>query len=379
MRWWLAASPMLWGCLYLGGINHAPAVVLRLDAPSSLLFLDGTAALVAEAHDAEGDALTYTWSVEVRSLKGERLQVVDAGGQLGAERSARPLPGGDRFSLPLRTRGTYRVELRVRDPRGAEGVAVTEVVVASRPPEPQLQLLPQAEGTFPLGGPYPAHATYLVSAGATTDPDAEDDLTCGKGASIEWKLLEPDPSRLEFFRTRPCTEESGLEILQLRARPVTAALPVRVQATVTDPTGVRGVGSLAFVLAPNRPPCLRVPPEASPVEKILLLYDSVGEQGEGAVQVGAQFPDDDVHEFRYRWLRASRAEGPYLETASQPGPFFTMDRSVGLPGDHVFLRLVVQDAQSAWPSCDAATARCASADGLPPSCYQWITWQVEVR
>lgn len=366
------------GCLYVGGINHAPEATIELDSAQSDLRLRGRALLRAVSRDADDDRLSYSWQVTVTDLSGEAYVLTDTVGSAQASSSGSKPPTVDtsgQLSLGLLLRGTYAVSLRVTDPEGARREASYSFEVPNADPEVALELVPVDGAT--VGDDLPAHGRYVISAARSSD--ADDDLSCGKGATIDWTLVEPAAEDLAIWRTLPCRGVEVLDKLELGAKPTTSPLRLKVRATVTDPAGGTGIGELEATLQANRPPCIkRSDPSFELADKVLVLYDPDASDGSGRT-FEATHVDDDVPQQRYVWSRSAAPAGPYEPLAAYSGPRLELPANFAYPGDAFYLRLTVLDAVGGEPSCAPAERLCADDAALPAACYRWITWQVEFR
>jgi hypothetical protein len=383
------------GCLYVGGINYPPEGEVQLDRANPVL--GETVVLSAEVSDPDGDEVHYEWEVDVTPDGGApyTLGLTDQasdGGAGPAPTILQPLSESlSAVQLTIADRGSYEVRLKAVDEQGAHRVLTTSFVVANQPPT--IGLLLDVEPSYKLADHFPdtgfedgvernpIHAHYQLRLKEGATDDHEGDLACGKAASIEWVLLEPDKALLAYWEQVPCKEGELLDRLRFRldGAKATQKTELKIKAVVDDGHGGTAEQTLALELAPNRPACIQgldgtsppVLPEGSSLKTLVVAQD------------GAHFevtwPDDDVDEgFRYTWwVREPGASAFGRLQQGTKGGTYDMPPWFRVPGEEVELRVVIQDQLStALPSCSGESLLCR--DGLlPKDCYQWVTWKVK--
>jgi hypothetical protein len=379
------------GCLYVDGKNHAPSAAIEL--PAAKLRRCDPIMLRAQASDPDQDTLSYSWRVRVASTddEGGEWDLVDPSGssvcdstragpalQRAADRP--PVAGQSEFlSIPqLPLRGSYSVELEVRDGfRAARTVAAT-FVVENQPPVFELRLdrdptatedkVPDATGGFP------AHAHYLVWVNGT---DHENDLRCGGRSSVSWKLVAPDESSAEYVLPRPCVSGKQPELrVRLSPHKVSAGTTLRVQATVADGFGGSKTSVGELELAPNRPPCLEATQPPFDLPKVLVAH-----------QEGRRFDvslvnDDVPASVSFSWLVREEGAASWSKLGGLGGPVLDLPPWFRAPGKKLELRAIAEEADVPAARCAESEALCppagqAKTEAVPAGCYRWVTWKLE--
>jgi hypothetical protein len=374
---------LLSGCLYVGGINHAPEGQLQLEQSSARLEKLGSATLRAQVSDRDGE-------VHVATIDNRSCWLTDLSGGSNCE-GASPIAiltgtpeGAGRLSLNnLPFRGTYRVTLRVADEEGADARSEYTFEVKNQPPR-EIKVLVIADGRFDdqvpdHDGGYPGHAHYLARIAETSDyPEAERDLRCGQKASVVWSLSHPASIQPLYRENKPCNPNEVLDRHRFRFAPgsITAPTRVTVRARVSDGYGATVEGTRELTLLPNRAACIQsadpsVDEDDKVREEVRVLHDDPSQ----TFSVGVV--DDDVppeQGYTYVW-QVDDGKG-FLTLPDQSGEVFELPQRFRAPGDTIQLRVVVQDAAAGMPGCSSDTALCAADKRLPKKCYQWVTWKV---
>jgi len=387
------------GCLYLGGINHAPQASITIESSSDRLEKGGSVTLKAwvckkcdlnEIEDGnDNDPLILEWRGQYKTLGGEFRCLTD---RIGADapKSSQGCPilhSGDRFSglaLTLNNlpeRGTYTVELRVADELGADVRKNLDFPVKNSVPQ-GISIKVAAEKAYEMtdrvpdhNKSFPAHAHYLVRVDEDGPGflDLEEDLKCGNKATIKWTLSDlPPGALLEYAEKKSCQGAEVLDRYRFRflADTITAEAKVTIRADIDDGYGGKNTATRKLTLAPNRPPCVKDTDPMLDIPITSVLYD----QGR---QFDVNATDDDVvpdQGFTYTWLKGDGKT--FLPIPAANGSSFKMPGLFGLPGDEILLRVIVQDSISPLPVCSQGTMLCAADKSLPAKCYQWITWRV---
>lgn len=383
------------GCLYVGGINYPPEGEVQLDRTNPKL--GETVVLSAQVSDPDGDQLRYEWEVEVTPDLGTpyTLGLADQGSDGGtgpAPTTLQPLSESlSAVQLTITDRGSYEVRLKAIDEQGAFRVLTTSFSVANQPPtigllldvEPGYKLTDRFPDTGFADGVErnPVHAHYQLRLKESATADHEDDLECGKAASIDWVLLEPDQGLLAYWEQIPCKEGELLDRLRFRldATKATQTTHLKIKAVVDDGHGGTAEQNVALELAPNRPACIQgldgtspaVLPEGSPLKTLV--------EAKLVANFEVTWPDDDVDEgFQYSWwVREPGATSFERLQQGTKGGTYEMPPWFRMPGEEVELRVVIQDRlSSALPSCSAETLLCQDGP-LPKDCYRWVTWKVK--
>lgn len=405
MQWGLRvtlamALGTLAGCLYLGGINHAPQASITIESTSDRREKGGSVTLKAWVCDKcdldeikdgnDTDPLILEWRGQYKAPGGEFRCLTDRIGGDAPKNSSQACPilhSGDRISGldltldKLPERGTYTVELRVADELGADVRKNLDFPVENSAPQ-GISLKVSAEKAYEMTDQvpdhnknYPAHAHYLVRVDENAPGflDLEEDLKCGNKATIQWTLSKlPTGAQLEYAEKKSC---QGTEILdryrfRLLVDTITAEATITIRADIDDGHGGKTSATRELNLAPNRPPCILETYPKLENQVIPVLYN------EGKT-FDIQVVDDDVEPdkgFHFTWLRGDGKT--FLPIPAQNGSSFKVPDLFGLPGDEVLLRVVVQDSISPFPACSAGTLLCAAHKSLPAKCYQWVTWRV---
>jgi hypothetical protein len=127
---------------------------------------------------------------------------------------------------------------------------------------------------------------------------------------------------------------------------------------------------------PNRPPCIEatVPP-FNPVDlpTVFVMHE------EGKEFSVAQTNDDVREGLVFTWMVKDQNAFQFVPVPGINGPSFKMPAYFRFPGNVLELRVVIQDLDSPYPTCQENETLCRQAQRLPPQCYQWITWTVNFQ
>jgi hypothetical protein len=403
MRWsLLLLVGGLAACLYVGGINHEPEGEIQLGTSLLQYGEHGEAVLFASASDPDEDPLTYAWRVKVTDLKKDVHALNNAkarfdlvrGDNLEALSTGMPPVIGTEEKLTLKglpAIGTYEVTLTITDEQGAQRLATRIFKVDNLPPKVTLlitadpdftkQKVPDSEYADKKLR-YPGHAHYMVRVVEDPINNPEGDLTCGSKASISYSVEPSFKAKMASWTTKPCQGKEWLDRLSFRLQDdaITAAsTKLTVKAVIKDGIGGTSTAVQSIELQPNRPPCiLATNPD----------FLAVGASEQAVVSVLADeprsfavtTPSEDVNTgLRYSWWVKDASGGtfePILEGAA--GGELSLPAWFRLPGESVELRVIVQEAKGAAPTCPAQMALCLpGGEELPDKCYRWVTWKVK--
>ena len=380
-------------CLYLGDRNHVPEGTLELEQSSARLFKGGNVTLTARVTDPDKDTMSYEWTVKVtRQVDGGSCYLSHRVGPDNCSDSQARVtwsgegPTGHQLVLDkLPYRGTYSVQLKVSDPRGASLKVDRDVVVANEVPKitMRLEVDPEYDGLDrvpDISSSLPAHAHYMVRISEKGLTDLEQDLVCGKKATIKWTLKYPAGPKVEYEKVKACQGKQVLDRYRFRFLPasVTKLFTLTIEAAVDDGHGGKATASLQVTLQPDRPPCIySVWPlslkalDSKPAPTVPVIHHKV--QVFQALAVS-----NDVHEpLTFVWQVSDGKE--FQDLPGWTGASYTMPAWFRAPGDTVLLRVRVSDANAAAPACKESEPLCQLTSHKPDKCYQWVTWKVLFR
>ena len=386
----LALIPVT-SCLYLGDRNHVPEGTLELQQSSARLNKGGNMTLTARINDPDSDTMTYEWTVKVvRQVDGGTCYLSHRVGPDNCSDTQPRVawsgegPTGHQLVLnKLPYRGTYGVKVRVSDPRGASTTAVRAVVVANDVPKVTLRLGVDPEYTDLDNVPdvynsHPAHAHYMVRVAEKGLTDLEQDLICGKKATIKWTLEYPTGPKVDYEKVKPCQGKQVLDRYLFRFLPasVNTMFTLTIRAEVNDGHGGISTASMQIALQPDRPPCIV---GVAPLGLSMLAAKTppvvpVPHQDKQLFQV-LSVSNDVTETLTYVW-QVSQGKGwqvlPGVSEAS-----YTMPPWFGAPGDTALLRVRVTEANASAPTCAEGELLCRLTSYQPDKCYQWVTWKVK--
>jgi len=383
------------GCLYIGGINHAPEGEVQVESTS---VMQGDWVLInANVSDPDGDELMYEWRVIVTPMFGTpHVETLDQQASSGV--AIQPAGEGlSRIRLQAVERGSYEVELKVLDERHAFRELTATFDVGNQPPSISLllDLEPPYKVTdrFPDTGfaddkvRNPAHAHYLLRLKEGASTDHEQDLSCdNERAAIKYELLQPAQALFDYLEPTKCTTGELLGRLRFRLDPTQVKAPstVKIRVSVDDGYGGSDQQTVTLDVVPNRPACIVGGINGDGTSPPVPATSGAGLKVPVVASEGLRFeviwPDDDVNEGnRYRWLvRDQGATGFEAVEQDVSGGRFQMPPWFRMPGQEIDLRVVISDqVGQGLPGCSDDTVLCqdAAAD-LPSDCYQWVTWRV---
>jgi hypothetical protein len=384
------------GCLYVGDRNHPPQGSIQVVQPNAGRCSD--VVLRAEASDPDGDDLSYGWSVVVQSTEpgqADRYELPSAAGSpicpegttapvsTTAERSSKVIGSLAELKLiRVPWRGTYRVDLRLRDSSGAETWAapVAFTVSDATPTIDALQvdLDPQVTSyTLPdLNDQYAAHGHYL--AWIKEAEDADDDLKCGNSGSSRvtraWEPLGRQPEDFEYWEpVCDALSKQPYGGVRFRLKPERAtAGDLGVRVTLTDSLGAKVSHDAHLPVVANRPPCIRtVTPYLDDTVKL-----SVAEPNGFFV---LSLSDDVPQLMEFTWSSKDAAAAGFTPLAVQTSmvpPSLTLPAWFRSPGDKLQLRLSVREVGGPEPDCADVNQLSCPWSGAT-GCNRWVTWSVE--
>jgi len=376
------------GCLYVGGINHAPAGEIEVE---TLEPKQGDwVTLRAGVTDPDGDDIRYEWEVAVTPIHGKPYTRKLSDEQSTDDGFLVPIGEGlSRVKLHVVDRGTHGVLLHARDGQGAYRDLTASFEVANQ--APTIAVLLDIEPEYKLTDRYPdtgfadtkvrnpAHAHYLLRLREEDTVDYEDDLRCGNDGTIKYEVLQPDQS-LVNGQVVACKKGELIDRYRFRLDPtkVTAPVTAKIKVTVDDGNGATAEQIVSVDLVPNRPACIKGMDGTSPKPD-----HTVPVTHEEGMRFEVTWPDDDVDEgYHYSWLVRDAGAASFEPVQQASGAVFDMPAWYRMPGDDMELRVVIADKvmndAKGQPGCSEDTVLCQDpAADLPAECYQWVTWHVE--
>lgn len=276
------------------------------------------------------------------------------------------------FSVPvMNAAGTdkvqaIKVELVARSDRGAvaEASGQSGFPVLDAPPR---VMLDRSALTYTVGAPIDLFAKV---------GDADDDLD---DVSLAW-VVTPDVLLEDLEVATPIgpgpTRTAGKRLVPTQPGPWDVAVTAR------DPLGVTLEQHMAFMVEPDKPPCLAqwqpiVPPpgQTLPVTGTTVFQvPLVADDLDGYPRV-SDLPQFRTAQFEWSILPPHATQRTKLTGATANR--FELDPAAFSPGDIVELRVEVFDHNHVGVTCPDAEATCSIA--ASPSCIQRQTWRVEVR
>ncbi|MBW2736261.1 MAG: hypothetical protein JRH20_28065 [Deltaproteobacteria bacterium] len=370
---------VLWlaGCLYLGGINHAPEGEVLLTTPATPPTRGEWVGFTVEDYDPDGESLQREWTISLNSLQHSdtppcMLQSHDGICSSDLEAVVLSREKSVHFYLPAFA-GSYRVEVRCRltDPHGASTVAQSSLEVTNAAPKVNIVV---TNGQEPSGGYARHEVLYLSVAGSSDEPG---DLTCGSAASVRWERLEPSEASVSVWTVIPCRGDEVLDKLRVLLAPSKTPETLTLRATVKDHWGTKGSADFSLLVAGSQAPCVNAarPP-----------FTVNGGATGAVVMPGVPLTlsvmgisPSSLEPRVLRWSSAVELEGPYEDLPHQPGAQLVIKADDVSPGTRRFYRVRVQEGLGvAAPRCATREALCSETE-LPSGCVRWVTWEVVGR
>jgi hypothetical protein len=385
------------GCLYIGGLNHAPRIesVEGFDSPRRC----GQLTLRAVASDPDGAPVTYRWTITVASTEpaapGHHGLISGGDGthfckdplfSLSATAAPAVLQG-DVLVLQLPARGQYKVRLEAADPDGAFASHEVSFEVPNQPPVISDLALEGDENHVndkvpDLGNRMPVHAHYRAWVRQVTDP--EGDLICGTNAKATWELVEPAEAVPHYFEPVPCKPgEPPGSLLRFRLpQSVAEKGPVnlRLRVSYDDGRGGKVSRELSTPIHPNRPPCI-VAADVHPKSGSTVASKPVPVLHEEGLRFDASRVNDDVPQgLSFTWLIRDQGSSSFSVVQGQ-GPVFVVPPWYRAAGHQLELRVIVEEHELAALACDEELALCPLPESYNPGaalgeCYAWLTWRL---
>jgi hypothetical protein len=349
--------------------------------------------------DPDGDELRHAWYVQVVALEdGKTYRLTQATGPNNAEEvvpGQAPISLGSaptvRFNLPLR--GTYTIEVEVKDTYGATRRLERELEVSNQAPTlGQLYIerdpravgdrVPDYDQLNPIHAHYYARLQRFAQQPPLSTPspvayDPEGDLSCDHPVIWEWSVAPADAGTMEYAVTElatcnPVTPDDVLgsqfffRLLPSKQQNAT----VKVTARVPDRFGAVATVSQEIALRPNRPPCIEATQPSFANPQVVVL------QTEGRRFEATSVSEDVPESLKYTWLVRDKDDAAFSTLPGQSGQAYQLPAGFRTPGAEIELRLIVEESGGQAPSCALDAGTCASSPSLPGSCYQWVTWKV---
>lgn len=344
---WLGA-----GCLYLHDVNQRPAIEI-VRRTTTAIERGAPVELEAQVQDPDSNEVTLQWRAYACGATTALCDDVPF-----AEATLETF----RPTVPSRTAGAepvqhVRITLDASDEHGARAQLpqVLELDVVNATPSVMLQKV----GTAAVLG-HPVELRALRQ-------DADDPAT---SVTLTWQLFGPAGSARPALRPVP-SGDPAVEAQEFTPDVVGAWT---LMVTARDPAGAVGTGQLAFVISPDRPPCLvaLAPSAAAP-----LVLDQLR-------RFAVVVVDDDLDPFpaegsgaRFAWSLLAPSRGAGRAALGGPSDHAVeLDPATFVPGELLELRVEVSDQVARTLPCADGDASCSiGSDG----CDQRRTWRMEVR
>ncbi len=359
----LACAGLLAGCFYTGELNERPRAEIEKLTPGPYHYPGDTVQFVArKSSDSEDVAgLVAIWSAYSCASSTSCAPIGDSM-VLGLD---------DPYAVAIPDHDPVQVQLVVRDSKNAESRDVETIEVGNRAPTISVQVR--------QGGQAPGLSeTYVVTvplevAIEVADPDRD-------ATTVSWALMRPRESNPGDVTWQPI-DESG-NVYQL-IPDVSGVWRVDITATDGLPEGTE-VHMEQILVDEDQPPCIGTTSPADPTSGRFVLLRSDGPRSFSVLQVSDDLdpsprPASDspyLGTATFAWsLAGPQTGGDLVPIAGATGSEVVIDPASYAPGDQLELRVDVSDRVARTPTCDAADPVCASSD----TCFQRLTWQVEVR
>jgi hypothetical protein len=359
----IALSGLCAGCFYTGPLNERPRAEIEKLSPGPYHYPGETVELVArKSFDSEDSAgLQATWSAYTCPSPESCTPI--------GESMVTSLDGHYQVAIP--SHDPIRVQLVVRDSHGAESRDIETIEVGNRAPGVTVQVR--------QGGQTPDLAsTYVVTlpievAVVVDDPDKDP-------TTVEWALVRPRESVLSQVTWEPLDDTGKV----YRLIPDVSGV-WRVDITASDglPEGTE-VHMEQILVDDDQPPCIGITSPADAGGGRFVLLRSDGPRTFSVLHVADDLdpsprPAIDstfVGTARFAWsLGGPQTGGDLVPVAGATGPELVVDPTGYTPGDLLEVRVDVSDRVARTPSCADADPACSTSE----SCFQRLTWQVEIR
>ena len=365
----LPLALLLTGCFYTDPINQRPSADIQQEssvAPFRGDFVD----LTAVATDPENQEVDFSWRV---------YACKDA----TSPGSCDAVP----FLTGLLTDFTFQIPvMRVDQPMAVESLLVimeaTDELGAVAKPDQQLVI---PVGDHPPGLMLSSSSRYSYVDGTPINVFAQyGDLDDGAASTtIAWSVFTPMQSDTFVLAdpTSPVVQDpTSPDLLAGKVLTPTGAGDWSVQVIATDPLGATTTQNLPITVTTDQPPCLEQWQPIAPLDgtSVLPITEPT------LFQIPVVVDDLDVYPplgdpilgvATFAWSIL-----PPGATVRQPlantGNSVDFDPAAYRPGDIVELRVDVSD-RVPRPTCTDSDLTCAPVTS--PSCYQRMTWRVEVH
>ncbi|MCG8416612.1 MAG: hypothetical protein MJE77_01560 [Proteobacteria bacterium] len=368
------------GCFFTGPINNKPDA--RIDRIASGPTYRGEVATFSalKSDDSDRDELLVDWRAWTCRQDGngcdspafQEQNRVSRSSDFTVQVPAFRVIGGAVSDQPT---ALILVELTVHDSRGAENKDHLFVDILNRPPELELQVqgpVAPNDQFHPIGIP-------VRVAARASDPD-------GDPVTVEWQLDSPGGSQASSWSKIGESDHNGVHEEVYQLVPDTAGT-WQVEVTASDQLGARDDTDETIPVQEDAPPCIA---SADPVlfpQQPQARY--IVERREGTRRFTVLSVTDDLDIYpppdvadeyrgraRFRWFVATPdTAGQRVEVQNHDVSNYVIDASAYAPGDRLSLRVEVEDRVERT-QCDVAQPFCALQG---PSCYQRVTWELEIR
>jgi hypothetical protein len=381
----LAILPLLVsaGCLYLGDLNHAPSCTVTPSVTSAFKGKDIHFAVVASDPD-RGDRLTRTH--EIATADGQQLTPCDVNVSDVGELD---------YSVSFNRTGTFRVTTIVKDELGA--AAPTNIVMVSILNAPPVFDSTSMIGTTEAPGTCGFTVTnpiFISFTGNVVDAD-EGSGGCGmyESLSYAWTLKPPPGSTaaaITYATNGHCAPRPSGAVLSLLASstdqvcvwpdygPALASTDYGITLTVSDGGDTADSISTSVGVTGDALPCITgLSPGAGSY-----VIDPQNPAPFDTLSVSAVTDDlDSLGTLTFYWS-LWRESDPVWRDIAIHDTHYSPDYSIFGVGEHVRIRVEAVDrtGKRAKDSCsDPSVDSCEVRSCNSSPCYQWKTWNLELR
>ena len=270
--------------------------------------------------------------------------------------------------IPTRDHRPIKVALRVQDLDGAEFFDSETIDVGNRPPD---LVLPQPD--YPGDADHSAVSIPIEVSIQVSDPDGDDPV------AISWQLIKPRGAGADV-ELSPVDDSDLIRTFT----PDTAGVWT-VEVTADDSFEDGRVTQFATIpIMEDAPPCIaQTTPSIDPDQRVILQRDDPPRvftvlRVKDELDPYPRASDADyLGDPEFSWQLASPdTGGDLVPVAGAASPDLTIDPAAYAPGDLIDLRVEVADRVERTIPCDQADPTCSSSGD---TCYQRVTWGVEIR